>query len=57
MPKTTRRRDDWVTIALPKEIVDRIDAVVESKKFGFRSRADFVLEAVKMKLREFGYYP
>ena len=56
MPKT-RRRQDWVTIALPKEIVDRIDAVIESRKFGFRSRADFVLEAVKMKLKEFGYYP
>ena len=56
MPKT-KRRDDWITIALPKEIVERIDKVIESRKFGFRSRADFVLEAVKMKLKEFGYYP
>jgi len=47
----------WVTIALPEEIVEKIDEVVKSQKYGFRSRGDFVLEAVKLRLREFGYYP
>jgi len=47
----------WVNMSLPEEIANRIDEVVKSGKYGFRSRADFVLEAVKMRLKEFGYYP
>jgi len=47
----------WANISLPEEIAKRIDEVVRSNKYGFRSRADFVLEAVKMRLKEFGYYP
>jgi len=47
----------WVTIALPEEIIALIDKVVKSRKYGFRSRTDFVLEAVKLRLRELGYYP
>lgn len=51
------KREGWRTIALPEEIVRRIDKVVESREYGFRSRNDFVLEAVKMRLRELGFYP
>jgi len=50
-------RGKWVYIGLPKEIVDRIDKVVASEKWGFRSRSDHVIEAVKMDLRSRGYYP
>jgi Arc/MetJ-type ribon-helix-helix transcriptional regulator len=48
---------DWVTVALPIEIVAKIDELIKAKKYGFRSRGDFVLEAVKMRLKELGYYP
>jgi len=48
---------DWVTVALPTEIVEKIDELIKAKKHGFRSRGDFVLEAVKMRLKELGYYP
>ena len=50
-------RKGWVNISLPEEIVSRIDKAVGNSKYGFRSRADFVLEAVKNQLRELGYYP
>jgi len=53
MPK----REGWITIALPEEIVRRIDKVIESKEYGFRSRNEFVLEAVKWRLKELEYYP
>lgn len=43
-------------MALPEEIVERIDRVVESREHGFRSRNEFVLEAVKWRLKELGYY-
>ena len=48
--------EGWKTIALPDEIIKRIDKVVASKEHGFRSRNDFVLEAVKWRLKELGYY-
>lgn len=47
----------WVNVSLPEEIVERIDKSVGNGKHGFRSRAGFVLEAVKNQLRELGYYP
>jgi len=50
-------RKGGVNISLPEEIVERIDQVVSEKKYGFRSRSDLVLEAVKNQLREFEYYP
>jgi len=50
-------RKGWKNIALPEEIVDMIDKAVKNSKYGFRSRTDLVLEAVKNKLKELGYYP
>ena len=52
-----RRRGHWVSVGIPKEIVDRIDQVIESEQWGFRSRNDYVLEAVKTDLKVRGYYP
>jgi hypothetical protein len=57
MPRVVKGRGNWVYVGLPKEIVDRVDAVIESGKWGFRSRNDYALEAVKMDLRTRGYYP
>lgn len=57
MPRVVKGRGNWVYVGLPKEIVDRVDAVIESGKWGFRSRNDYALEAVKMDLQTRGYYP
>ena len=57
MPRVVKGRGNWVYVGLPKEIVDRIDRVIESGKWGFRSRNDYALEAIKMDLRARGYYP
>lgn len=51
------KRKEWVYVGLPAEIVKLIDEVITAKKWGFRSRNEFVLEAVKMRLKELGYYP
>jgi metal-responsive CopG/Arc/MetJ family transcriptional regulator len=56
MPRI-RGRGNWVSVSIPKEIAVRIDKVIESSKWGFRSRNDYVLEAVKTDLRTRGYYP
>lgn len=50
-------RGHWVSVSIPKEITDRIDKVIEAGQWGFRSRNDYVLEAVKTDLKTRGYYP
>ena len=56
MPRI-KGRGCWVSVGIPKEIARRIDEVIERRQWGFRSRNDYVLEAVKMDLRTRGYYP
>jgi Arc/MetJ-type ribon-helix-helix transcriptional regulator len=57
MKRKGRGRGKWMYVGIPKEIAERIDKVIESEQWGFRSRSDYVLEAVKMDLRVRGYYP
>jgi Arc/MetJ-type ribon-helix-helix transcriptional regulator len=56
MPRL-KGRGNWVYVSIPKEIAEMVDKAIESGKWGFRSRSDYVLEAVKMDLRTRGYYP
>ncbi len=44
MPKT------YVNVKLPVELADEVDKVLEKKILGYRSRAEFVAEAVREKL-------
>jgi len=46
---------EWITIKLPKDLVDRIDNLIESGRYGYTSRADFVSDAVRRLLKEYGY--
>lgn len=46
---------DYATIKIPEELAELIDKVIESRRFGYRSRAEFVAEAIREKLRELGY--
>jgi metal-responsive CopG/Arc/MetJ family transcriptional regulator len=32
----------------------RVDDVVESEKYGYQNRADFILDAIRKRLRELG---
>jgi len=42
--------DEYVTFRLPKELVIEIDKIVNNVVFGYRSRAEFVAEAVREKI-------
>ncbi|MEM1797357.1 MAG: ribbon-helix-helix domain-containing protein [Zestosphaera sp.] len=39
---------------MPKELMDLVDEVIRSRKWGYRSRAEFVAEAVREKLVRLG---
>ncbi|RLI06111.1 hypothetical protein DRO24_05325 [Candidatus Bathyarchaeota archaeon] len=45
----------WRTVSLPAVLVERVEALVESGKYGYRNVPDFVTDAVRRLLREYGY--
>jgi metal-responsive CopG/Arc/MetJ family transcriptional regulator len=40
----------YVNVKLPVELADEVDKILEKKLLGYRSRAEFVTEAVRDKL-------
>jgi len=46
--------DDYIPIKLPKDLVELIDKLVG--RYGFKSRAEVVKEAVRAFLREYRIY-
>ena len=51
-----KRESKLTYCGVPTEIMKLVDQVVDSRKYGYLSRNQFVNEAVKMRLRELGYY-
>lgn len=48
-------RKGWVTVAIPEELAKVIDEVVQNKVFGYKSRQEFVIDAVRRRLEQLGY--
>lgn len=46
--------DDYVTVSLPEPIIDKIDKVIKAKGLGFQSRPEFVKDAVRRLLQDYG---
>jgi len=45
--------ETYVTLKIPKELANTIDEIIKSRKaFGYKSRAEFVKEAIRTKLIE-----
>lgn len=42
--------DNYVTLKIPIQIADKIDYIIERGNLGYRSRAEFVNEAVRILL-------
>jgi metal-responsive CopG/Arc/MetJ family transcriptional regulator len=42
---------DYVGIKIPKELAHQIDDIIDSKGGGYSSRAEFVKEAIRERLR------
>jgi metal-responsive CopG/Arc/MetJ family transcriptional regulator len=41
-----------VNIRIPEELVDEVDRILEDRKMGYRSRAEFIVEATRQRLME-----
>ena len=42
----------YKSLSLPEELLSYIDDVIEIDKFGYKTRAEFVKEAIRTSLRE-----
>lgn len=40
-------RKNYTTIAIPDELIKEVDAAVSSGKLGFKSRPEFIKEAIR----------
>ncbi|MDD5178509.1 MAG: ribbon-helix-helix domain-containing protein [Candidatus Nanoarchaeia archaeon] len=45
-------RAKYTNIAIPEELAKEIDECIKKSKFGFRSRAEFAIEAIRAKLKK-----
>ena len=55
VPKTASEKEqEYSTVKVPKDLVDEIDRMMD--KHGFRSRSEFVKEAIRNLLLEYGAY-
>jgi len=50
MVKMGRRR--YTTVSIPTEFMERIDKIIADAKYGYKSRAEFVNEAIRRRLEE-----
>jgi len=43
-------RHRWKTVQLPEELLQRADKIIEHPEFGYTSRAEFIKEAVRLRV-------
>jgi len=46
---------DYVGVRLPKKLTDKVDALVAKGHLGFRSRAEFIADAIRNRLEDLGF--
>ena len=44
--------NNYKNIALPDDLIERIDTVIKRSKMGYKTRGEFVKEAVRNSLKE-----
>ena len=48
----TMADEDYLNVRLPKELIAEIDRLVDRKALGFRSRAEFIADAIRRRLEQ-----
>jgi metal-responsive CopG/Arc/MetJ family transcriptional regulator len=46
------KNEDYVTLKIPRALADEIDQMIESRTLGYRSRAEFVSEAIRRRIEQ-----
>jgi metal-responsive CopG/Arc/MetJ family transcriptional regulator len=48
--KNMKGQDDYVTIRIPRELADEIDKIVKHGTLGYRTRAELVNDAIRLRI-------
>ena len=43
---------NYLNVRLPKQLIAQVDRIVDRKALGFRSRAEFIADAIRQRLEE-----
>ena len=43
---------DYLSVRLPRELMTEVDRLVDRRAFGFRSRAEFIADAIRRRLEQ-----
>ena len=43
---------NYLNVRLPKQLIAQVDRIVDRKALGFRSRAEFIADAVRRRLEQ-----
>jgi len=43
---------NYLNVRLPKQLISQVDRIVDRKALGFRSRAEFIADAIRRRLEE-----
>jgi metal-responsive CopG/Arc/MetJ family transcriptional regulator len=43
-------RKDWKSVSLPEPLIKRIDEIIDTKKYGWKSRANVIVYAINKLL-------
>ena len=46
--------DGYINISIPKELIKKVDNLIEKGEYGYTSRAEFIKEAIREKLKSLG---
>ncbi len=52
MSEESSNSDDYTTVRLPKELLDELDQILKSGVRGYKSRAEFIKEAIRKRFEE-----
>ena len=45
-------KSTYTNVGLPQDLIDQIDKIVKTSKMGYKSRGEFVKEAVRKRIEE-----
>ena len=48
------KKRDYTTVSIPLSLMERVDEAVKSRKYAYQNRSDFILDAIRKRLRELG---
>ena len=48
----SQKKDDWVTVRIPRDLAETVDEIIKVQRLGYRSRNDFITDAVRRRVEE-----